>query len=75
LDQTFGAKLVTDIAVNYSILKGINLSIGANNAFDVYQDKHTHSGNVSLGRFVYSRRVQQMGVNGRYIFARLNFSF
>ncbi|NIJ54745.1 TonB-dependent receptor plug domain-containing protein [Dyadobacter arcticus] len=75
LDQTFGAKIVTDIALNYDLLKGINLSIGANNVFDVYQDRHTHSGNVSLGRFVYSRRVQQMGVNGRYIFARVNFNF
>jgi iron complex outermembrane receptor protein len=75
LDQTFDAKIVTDIALNYDLLKGINLSIGANNVFDVYQEKHNHSGNVSLGRFVYSRRVQQMGVNGRYIFARLNFNF
>ncbi|KAA0991165.1 TonB-dependent receptor [Dyadobacter aurulentus] len=75
LDQTFGAKIVTDIAVNYNLVKGINLSVGSNNLFDVYQDKHTHSGNVSLGRFVYSRRVQQMGVNGRYVFARINFNF
>jgi iron complex outermembrane receptor protein len=75
LDQTFGAKIVTDIALNYDLVKGINLSIGANNMFDVYQDRHTHSGNFSLGRFVYSRRVQQMGVNGRYIFARVNFNF
>jgi iron complex outermembrane receptor protein len=75
LDQTFGAKIVTDIALNYDLVKGINLSIGANNLFDVYQDRHTHSGNFSLGRFVYSRRVQQMGVNGRYIFARVNFNF
>jgi iron complex outermembrane receptor protein len=75
LDQTFGAKIVTDIALNYDLVKGINLSIGANNLFDVYQDRHSHSGNFSLGRFVYSRRVQQMGVNGRYIFARVNFNF
>ncbi|MEO6284697.1 MAG: TonB-dependent receptor [Dyadobacter sp.] len=75
LDQTFGAKIVTDIALNYDLVKGINVSIGANNLFDVYQDRHNHSGNFSLGRFVYSRRVQQMGVNGRYIFARVNFNF
>lgn len=75
LDQTFGAKIITDIALNYDLLKGINLSLGANNVFDVYQDRHTHSGNISSGRFVYSRRVQQMGVNGRYLFARVNFNF
>ncbi|MCF0071944.1 TonB-dependent receptor [Dyadobacter sp. CY261] len=75
LDQTFGAKIVTDLALSYDLVKGIGVTIGANNVFDVYQDKHTHSGNVSSGRFVYSRRVQQMGFNGRYLFARLNFTF
>ncbi|GGM76329.1 TonB-dependent receptor [Dyadobacter beijingensis] len=75
LDQTFGAKVVTDLALSYDVVKGIGLTIGANNVLDVYQDKHLHSGNVSLGRFVYSRRVQQMGFNGRYLFARVNFNF
>jgi iron complex outermembrane recepter protein len=73
LDQTFSAKLVTDMTVGYQISKQLNISLGANNLFDVYQDKHTHSGNYSAGRFVYSRRVQQMGFNGRYVFGRLIF--
>lgn len=72
LDQTFSPKWVTDLTVGYQISKQVNLSVGANNLLDVYQDKHTHSGNYSAGRFVYSRRVQQMGFNGRYVFARLN---
>ncbi|MFN4144587.1 MAG: TonB-dependent receptor [Runella sp.] len=71
LDQTFSPKLVTDITLNYDFTKSLGLAVGANNLFDVYQDMHTHSGNMSLGRFVYSRRVQQMGFNGRYVFARL----
>ncbi|WP_426292826.1 TonB-dependent receptor [Dyadobacter endophyticus] len=75
LDQTFGAKIVTDLALSYDLVKGVGVTIGSNNVLDVYQDKHTHSGNVSSGRFVYSRRVQQMGFNGRYLFARLNFTF
>lgn len=75
LDQTFSPKLVTDLTLNYQIGKGLGLSIGANNLLDVYQDKHTHANNVSAGRFVYSRRVQQMGFNGRYLFARLTANF
>ncbi len=71
LDQTFSAKTVTDLSVSYKITKEATFTLGANNLFDVYQDKHTHSGNVSLGRFIYSRRVQQMGFNGAYFFARL----
>lgn len=73
LDQVFAPKIVTDLTVGYQITKQINFSLGANNLLDVYQDKHTHSGNLSFGRFVYSRRVQQMGFNGRYVFGRLVF--
>lgn len=75
LDQTFSPKLVTDLTVNYDITKSIGVAIGANNLFDVYQDIHTHANNMSLGRFVYSRRVQQMGFNGRYVFARITANF
>jgi iron complex outermembrane recepter protein len=74
LDQTFAPKVVTDITASYSIIKGMTLSIGANNLLDTYQDIHLHSGNMSSGRFVYSRRVQQMGFNGRYVFARLAYT-
>lgn len=74
LDQVFSAKLVTDLTLNYQVIPGLNVSLGANNLFDVYQDAHTHANNVSLGRFVYSRRVQQMGFNGRYVFMRLNYT-
>jgi iron complex outermembrane recepter protein len=75
LDQLFAAKTVTDLSLSYELTSGLGLTIGANNLFDIYQDRHTHSGNFSSGRFVYSRRVQQMGFNGAYYFARLNWSF
>ena len=75
LDQTFSSKIVTDLTVNYQLTKSLNFAVGANNLFDVYQDVHTHSANMGLGRFVYSRRVQQFGFNGRYVFARVNFNF
>ncbi|MGZ8537456.1 MAG: TonB-dependent receptor, partial [Flavisolibacter sp.] len=74
LDQTFDAKTVTDLSLSYQFLPQLGLTIGANNLFDVYQDMHTHSGNMSSGRFVYSRRVQQNGFSGAYYFARLRFS-
>jgi iron complex outermembrane receptor protein len=73
LDQVFDSKLVTDLSISYQVTKEFGITIGANNLFDVYQDMHTHSGNMSSGRFVYSRRVQQMGFNGAYYFARLKF--
>jgi iron complex outermembrane recepter protein len=74
LDQEFDPKTVTDLSLSYDINKNFTFTAGANNIFDVYQDVHTHSSNVSSGRFIYSRRVQQMGFNGRYVFARLSFN-
>ena len=74
LDQTFGAKTVFDASVSYEVLKGIKLTVGGNNIFNTYQDLHTHSGNMGSGRFVYSRRVQQMGFNGAYWFGRVSFN-
>lgn len=73
LDQTFSPKTVFDLSLTYRILESVGFTIGANNLFDTYQDLHTHANNMSAGRFVYSRRVQQMGFSGRYVFARLKF--
>ena len=74
LDQEFSAKTVTDLSLSYQIIPELSFTIGANNLFDVYQDIQKHSGNMSTGRFVYSRRVQQMGFNGAYYFGRLRLS-
>ncbi|MCY7422225.1 MAG: TonB-dependent receptor [Chitinophagaceae bacterium] len=74
LDQEFDGKVVTDLSLSYQVTKAVSATIGANNLFDVYQDIQKHSSNQSSGRFIYSRRVQQMGFNGAYYFGRLNFS-
>lgn len=73
LDQIYGAKVISDLSVNYAITPKVNFVIGANNLFDVYPDQQTHSGNVSSGRYIYSRRVSQFGFNGRFLFARVSF--
>lgn len=72
--QTFSAKTVTDLSIGYDIAKGTNFTIGANNILDVYPDMNLPA-NQGSGQFLYSRRSQQFGANGRYIFARLNFAF
>jgi iron complex outermembrane receptor protein len=74
LDQEFSSKTVTDLSLSYQIVPELLFTMGVNNLFDVYQDMHTHSGNMSTGRFIYSRRVQQMGFNGAYYFARLKLN-
>jgi len=38
-DQTFSAKVITDMVVSYKFHPGIILSVGGNNIFDVYPDR------------------------------------
>jgi iron complex outermembrane receptor protein len=73
-DQVFKPKVVTDFSLSYDITKSLTATVGANNIFDVYQDIQAHSSNQSSGRVVYSRRVEQMGYNGAYYFARLKLN-
>lgn len=76
--QVFGTKLVTDLSFGYKASETLTLTIGANNLLDVYPDRAAKvladgGNNRSSGRFDWSRRAQQFGVGGRFLFARLSF--
>ena len=71
-DAVYGSKVVTDLTVSYELNEDINISIGANNLFDVYPDEN-RPGGTSGNQFVYSRRTSQFGYSGRYLFAIMNF--
>jgi iron complex outermembrane receptor protein len=83
LDESFRAKLVTDLNLNYQINRILQVTVGVNNLFDVYPDplkvtqyptpgNPTSVDNSSFGRFVYSRNVTQFGFNGGYYFVSLS---
>lgn len=74
VDQTFAAKIVTDLSVGYQISKVVNLTLGANNLLDVVPDENRQEFRSSE-RFVYSRRVSQFSANGTFFFGRLSFNF
>jgi len=40
IDQTFSAKWVTDLTVNFQLIKQLSLAVGANNLFNVYPDQY-----------------------------------
>ncbi|REE81831.1 iron complex outermembrane receptor protein [Lutibacter oceani] len=72
--QVFGSKLVTDLSFGYKMSESTTITVGANNLFDIYPDRAAAEyNNRSSGRFDWSRRAQQFGVGGRFLFARLNF--
>lgn len=70
--QVFSPKVVTDISAGAELSKKANFTIGAGNLFDVYPDMNIEA-NQGQGQFLYSRRSQQFGFNGRFLFARLVF--
>jgi iron complex outermembrane receptor protein len=70
--QVFGSKLVTDLSFGYQASESLTLTVGANNLLDVYPDRAIEA-NRSSGRFDWSRRSQQFGIAGRFLFARLSF--
>ncbi|WP_457609887.1 TonB-dependent receptor [Lutibacter sp.] len=76
--QVFGTKVVTDLSFGYKATETLTITVGANNLFDIYPDRAALSfsdggTNRSSGRFDWSRRAQQFGIGGRFLFARLNF--
>ena len=77
--QVFGSKIVTDLSFGYKASESLTLTVGANNLLDIYPDRHVDSfedggNNRSGGRFDWSRRSQQFGVGGRFLFARLSLN-
>lgn len=87
--QTHGAKVLTDIRVEYQIDDNLSINFGGNNIFDAYPDKNTignsHAGTIidnqgneivsSDGVFVYSRRSAPFGFNGAYFYAGAKYRF
>ncbi|UGU16771.1 TonB-dependent receptor [Sinomicrobium kalidii] len=81
--QVFGTKIVTDLSFGYQFTDALTLTVGANNLFDIYPDRAFTGdsqpdvdgiqNNRSDGRFDWSRRAQQFGIGGRFLFARLSF--
>lgn len=73
--QVFSTKIVTDLSIGYKATDALTLTIGANNLLDIYPDRaEAQFGNRSDGRFDWSRRAQQFGIGGRFLFARISFT-
>jgi iron complex outermembrane recepter protein len=73
LDETFGAKIVTDASISVRPVQWLNITLGANNIADVYPDPLMKVGNQNEGRFIYSRASTQFGFNGGYYYTNLAF--
>ncbi len=74
-DQTFGAKYVTDLTLNYQLTPAVTLTAGVNNLFDVYPDELSIANNQTGATRWGTGAGQQFGFNGAYYFGRLAFMF
>lgn len=76
-DQTFSAKVLTDLNINYKINQNISFGLMINNVFNVYPDVIDTKGDFVTdlgGRFLYPWEVNQFGFNGRVIMGTFNIS-
>jgi iron complex outermembrane receptor protein len=79
LDQTYGAKWITDLSVSFRVLGLVSLAAGADNLFDVYPDRNavgdpTTAGNSNFGIFPYDE-ISPFGFNGRFLYGRISYGF
>ena len=72
--QLITDKIVTDLSIGYNINKHLNLTVGANNLFDIYPTKNV-TASTNNDQFIYSRSTSQFGQNGRYVFSKLTVNF
>ncbi|MCK0161685.1 TonB-dependent receptor [Allomuricauda sp. F6463D] len=77
--QVFGTQLVTDLSIGYKATPSLTFTVGANNLLDIYPDRAAETladggNNRSDGRFDWSRRAQQFGIGGRFLFGRISLT-
>jgi iron complex outermembrane receptor protein len=76
--QTWKGEWLVDLSLRYAFTKRLSLAVGANNLFDNYPSKWDTSerggGLPALG-FTYCWETCPIGVNGRQMYARLDWAF
>lgn len=72
VDERFGAKWITDVDVGYQITDNVRVSLGADNVFNVYPDKHTV---VDVSGGSYYSSISPFGSYGAFYYSRLNIDF
>ena len=75
LDQTYSAKWITDLTVNYNFRKDMSFALGVNNLFDVYPDKayidpRNNENNLSGDPTQNYSGGRDNTSNGRFLYSR-----
>lgn len=73
-DEVFGAKTLVDVEFAVDVVPGTRLAVGGSNVFHTFPDRHLKEPNLSNGRFPFSRRVTQFGMNGGLYYGKLQLT-
>lgn len=83
LDQTFSAKVITDLDLSYRVIQRLRVSLGANNLLDVYPDQFKDWSDdpverlkgalTTNGIYRYQAGLSPFGYNGRTVYLRLSY--
>ncbi|MDQ5873347.1 MAG: TonB-dependent receptor, partial [Acidobacteriota bacterium] len=79
-DQTFSAEWVTDIEIAYT-WKPLTFAVGAQNVFDTFPDRNIGpdanlTGPVGAQEAIFSYpRNSPFGMNGRFVYSRVSYTF
>jgi iron complex outermembrane receptor protein len=79
LDQTFGAKWISDMSASYTFWARYAFTVGADNVFDVYPDRQNNPGDPAtangglsnFGMFPYNG-ISPFGFNGRFVYTKFS---
>lgn len=77
-DQTFSAKVITDLNFSYRISQTTTFALSINNLFDIYPDEVDAKGDSLTnlgGRFKYAWEVNQFGYLGTTLAVKLCIKF
>jgi iron complex outermembrane receptor protein len=88
LDQTFGAKWVSDVSASVRLARRLNVTVGADNLFDVYPDQNNEVGDPRAGNAGVAgpagragnanfgifpyNQISPFGFNGRFVYTRVS---
>jgi iron complex outermembrane receptor protein len=82
--RNVGGVWIADLDVSYNFDNGLRVTVGADNLFDEYPDKLkvaadgtplTVPGLITGGSFSYPWEASPFGINGRFVYGRVNYSF
>lgn len=82
--RSVGGVWITDLDVSYAFDNGMRFTVGVDNLFDEYPDELnvaadgtplTVPGLITGGSFAYPWEASPFGINGRFMYARFNYSF